>query len=80
MLTWFEENRLELIDVPAYSPEFNAIEYLWSWFKNSVQKKQSKNKVELEQAIDNGCEAIPQAVINRYILHILTVMQEIVNA
>jgi len=80
MLTWFEENRLELIDVPAYSPQFNAIEYVWSWLKNYVQKQQPKNKVELEQAIDNGCDAIPQAVINRYILHILTVMQEIVNA
>jgi transposase len=80
MLTWFEENRLELIDVPAYSPEFNAIEYVWSWLKNYVQRQQPKTKVELEQAIDNGCDAIPQKVIQSYILHILTVMQGVVNA
>ncbi len=57
MLTWFEENQLELIDVPAYSPEFNVIEYVWSWLKNYVQIQQPKTKVELEQAIDNGCDA-----------------------
>lgn len=80
MLTWFEENRLKLIDVPAYSPEFNAIEYVWSWLKNYVQRQQPKTKVELEQAIDNGCDAIPQKVIQSYILHTLTVMQGVVNA
>jgi transposase len=80
MLTWFEENRLELIDVPAYSPEFNAIEYVWSWLKNYVQRQQPKTKVELEQAIDNECDAIPQKVTQSYILHILTVMQGVVNA
>jgi transposase len=79
MLTWFEENRLELIDVPAYSPEFNAIEYVWSWLKNYVQRQQPKTKVELEQAIDNECDAIPQKVTQSYILHILTVMQGVVN-
>ncbi|CAF1275737.1 unnamed protein product [Rotaria magnacalcarata] len=36
MLTWFKDNRLELIDVPGYSPEFDAIEYVWSWLKNYV--------------------------------------------
>ena len=60
MLTWFEENRLELIDVPAYSHEFNTVVYVWSWLKNYMQKQQSKNKLELEPAFDNGCESIPR--------------------
>ncbi|CAF1362278.1 unnamed protein product [Rotaria sp. Silwood1] len=79
MLTWFKDNRLELIDVPGYSPEFNAIEYVWSWLKNYVQGQQPKTKVELEQAIDNACDAISQNVVQSYILHILTVMQEVIN-
>jgi transposase len=52
MLAWFEDNGFELIDVPSYSPEFNAIEYVWSWLKKYVQAQQTKTQTELEQAID----------------------------
>jgi hypothetical protein len=52
---------------------------VWSWLKNYAQGQQPKTKVELEQAIDDACDAIPQKVIQSYILHILTVMQEVVN-
>ena len=79
VLTWFEDNRLQLIDVPSYSPEFNAIKYVWSWLKKYVQAQQPKTKMELEQAIDNTCDAIPQKVIQSYISHISTIMRELVN-
>jgi hypothetical protein len=52
---------------------------VWSWLKNYVQGQQPKIKVELEQTIDNACDAIPQKVIQSYTLHILTVMQEVGN-
>jgi transposase len=55
MLAWFEDNGLELIDIPSYSPEFNAIEYVWSWLKKYVQTQQPKTQTELEQAIDLMC-------------------------
>ena len=80
MITWFKNNELKLIDALAYSPESNAIEYAWSWLKNYLQSQQPKTKTELEQAIDNGCNAIPQKVIQQYILHISAVMQEIAGA
>ena len=38
-----------------------------------------KTKTELEQVIDNGCNTIPQKMIQQYILHISNVMQEIVD-
>ena len=77
MITWFKNNELKLIDAPAYSSEYNAIECVWSWLKNYVHSQQPKNKTEVGQAIDNGCDAIPQKVIQQYILYISTVMQEI---
>jgi len=49
---------------------------VWSCLNNYVQRQQPKIKVGLEQRID---DAIPQKVIQSYILHILTVMQEVVN-
>jgi hypothetical protein len=48
--------------------------HVWSWLNNFVQGQQPKNKVGLEQGIDDACDAIPQKVIQSYILHILTVM------
>jgi hypothetical protein len=48
ILTWCEDNGLELIDVPSYSPEFNAIEYVWPWLKKYVQAQPLKTKTELE--------------------------------
>lgn len=75
VLTWFQNKGLKLIDVPAYCPEFNAIEYVWSWLKNYVQTQQPKSKTELELAIDSGCNAFSQKVIQQYIVHISTMMQ-----
>ena len=50
MLTWFEDNQLEVIDVSNYSPELNAIEYVWSWLnKNDKKAQQLKTRLQLEQ-------------------------------
>ena len=50
-----------------------------SWLKKYVQEQQPKTKKELEQAIDNAYDAIFQKVIQWDILHILTVLREVVN-
>jgi len=79
ILTWLEDNGIECLDAPPYSPEFNAIEYVWSWIKSYVAAQQPKTSAQLNASIDNACNAIPQKVIQSYISHSLTEMQERVN-
>jgi transposase len=79
ILTWLEDNGIECLDAPPYSPEFNAIEYAWSWIKSYVAAQQPKTSAQLNASIDNACNAIPQKVIQSYISHSLTEMQERVN-
>ncbi len=67
-----ENDRLELLFLPPYSPNLNKIEGLWGWLKDSVvnnvffhTREQIKNAVDKFIAWVN---TIPQIVINRLLL------------
>ena len=50
------KSRLELMFLPAYSPEFNLIEGLWGWMKSSVINNRFFSSV-----------AVVKTVINKFI-------------
>lgn len=68
---FLEENkeRLELIFLPAYSPELNLIEALWKWLKNAViYNVFYKNVYEIRRAVQEFIKYInsnPNQVIDR---------------
>lgn len=68
---FLEENkdRLELIFLPAYSPELNLIEGLWKWLKNAViYNVFYKNVYEIRKAVQDFIKFIncdPNQVIDR---------------
>lgn len=68
---FLEENkeRLELIFLPAYSPELNLIEGLWKWLKNAViYNVFYKSVYEIRRAVQDFIKHInchPNQVIDR---------------
>jgi transposase len=47
---WAEENGIELLDFPPYSPDLNPIENLWKLLKEAIQK----HHPELNTALSNN--------------------------
>jgi transposase len=63
------KNRLELMFLPPYSPEFNLIEGLWGWLKSSVINNVffpslPKVKVTIQKFIEN-INKVPTKAIDR---------------
>jgi transposase len=63
------KNRLELMFLPPYSPEFNLIEGLWGWLKSSVINNVffpslPKVKVTIQKFIEN-INKVPTKTIDR---------------
>jgi len=50
--------------ISPYSPDLNPIELIWVLLKNEVEKKQSCDKNELEEAIKTSWLEIDQGIIN----------------
>ena len=63
------EDRLNLVFLPAYSPELNLIEGLWKWLKVAVVYNVFyKHTYQLKKAVEKFVEyinLIPQEVIDR---------------
>ena len=65
------ENNINFIkNHPPYSPDFNAIEFIWKILKDNVESKTPKNINELEEAIKNSWDQITLSQINNCIDHI----------
>ena len=68
---FLEENkdRLELVFLPAYSPELNLIEGLWKWLKSAViYNVFYKHTYEIKRAVDafvKHINSVPQEVVDR---------------
>ena len=66
---WFTQHNLPYIFLPPQSPQFNAIEECWSWIKRWVRGCAPKSPAALREDMDAACDALPQSVINAYLLH-----------
>ena len=54
-----------------YTPQFNAIEFLFSKLKSEVKKKKAKNESELIKNIINVCKIFSSKECAKYIVHSL---------
>ena len=56
-----------ILKFPSNSPDRNALERVWGWMKDYVEKKQPKTKEDLIILIVEAWEMIPIKIINNYI-------------
>lgn len=66
---WLEEQKLEVMDWPARSPDLNPIENLWAILSQLVYagNRQYRNKSALKVAIEKAWDEIDQATLNKLI-------------
>lgn len=80
-IKWLSDNAVRLLqDWPAYSPDLNPIEHVWSWMVTFVNGEAPTNKRELETAVLKAWDNLPQSVIQGYIGHLNAVCQQIIAA
>jgi transposase len=65
---WLYDNAVPLLEPwPAYSPDFNPIERVWSWMSAWVKKQRPNNIQSLTNAIEKAWMNLPQKTIQGYI-------------
>ncbi len=63
-MTWFDHNRIFLLDYPSYSPDLNSIENIWGWIKKKLSKIRPK---ELEANILKLWDEISDDYLNNLV-------------
>ena len=58
---------METLDQPAYSPDLNPIENIWSWLKLKVSGDMPKNIAELKTSIRKWWKTITPDMLRPYI-------------
>jgi len=53
---------------PARSPELNPIENLWAYIQRKVSDRGPENQEDLREMVQEEWDAIPQALIDEYVL------------
>ena len=61
-----EQGGHELLLLPPYSPQLNAIEEFFSKWKGNIKARNSNTTQELENAILDGCSAVSVADCNGF--------------
>ncbi len=78
---WLMYNNMQCLDdYPSVSPELNAIERVWGWMKHDVQSHHPRPQRQLENCILRAWENISISIIQGFIKHIRTVVQQIILA
>lgn len=80
--TWefIDQQGIDMIANPGYSPELNPIEKVWGWIKHEVNKHNIQTIAELKQWIQHYWDHIPQTTIQQFIKHNSTVVNDIIAA
>uniref|UniRef100_A0A4W6EP77 Tc1-like transposase DDE domain-containing protein n=1 Tax=Lates calcarifer TaxID=8187 RepID=A0A4W6EP77_LATCA len=57
--SWFQTNKIKIMEWPAQSPDFNPIENLWDDIKNAVSELKPRNAEELWKVVKSSWTGIP---------------------
>lgn len=71
---------IELINLPAHSPDLNPIETVWGWMKHKINEQMPQNKEELKQLIQRYWKELPQSTIQGCIQHLHTQFARIIES
>ena len=79
-LEYADENDVTLLQNPPNSPELNPIEKVWGWMKHEIEKLNPQSKEEYITIVQEVWDGIPQTVIQGYIRHNKTVVNELIES
>lgn len=80
-LDYLKNFDVELVqNYPPYSPELNPIEHVWSWMVSYVNQDTPFCLSDLKIKVREAWDAIPQKTLKRYIGHVSTVCNQIIEA
>jgi transposase len=79
-LDFLDEKGVDYIQNPPSSPELNPIEKVWGWIKHEANKRIPNNLEEFKQLIQKLWNEIPQTLIQQFISHNSTVVNDIIQS
>jgi hypothetical protein len=80
VICWLRDHAVRLLDPwPAYSPDFNPIEHVWSWMAQYVKNEHPHDRPSLVESIERAWDAIPQKIIQAYIDALPARLQAVYN-
>ena len=57
--SWFQTNRVQVMEWPTQSPDLSPIENLWADIKNAVYEAKPRNAEELWNVVQSSWAAVP---------------------
>lgn len=77
-LEFCDEHDISIKQNPPSSPELNPIEKVWNWMKDEVNKINPSTKEELITVLQQVWDSIPQNIIQAFISHNNTVVNDLI--